>query len=85
MSLYDPDVQARFSQLQQLFQTRGLASPPDLAAVAALYGMVVRQASMLAFIDMFRLLGIVFLVMIPLVFLMRRPRGGQAQVAVAAE
>jgi hypothetical protein len=33
------------------------------------------QASMLAFIDVFRLLGVIFLVMIPLVFVMRRPQG----------
>jgi hypothetical protein len=40
---------------------------------------------MLAFIDLFRLLGIIFFVMIPLVFIMRRPRGRQAEVVAAVE
>ena len=39
---------------------------------------------MLAFIDVFRLLGVIFLVMIPLVFVMRRPHG-QSPVAAAVE
>jgi hypothetical protein len=36
-------------------------------------GVVQRQASMVAFVEMFQWLGIVFLVLIPLVLLMRRP------------
>ena len=43
-----------------------------------------RQASMLTFIDMFRLLGVIFIVLIPLVFLMRRPLASQP-VAAAVE
>jgi hypothetical protein len=40
--------------------------------------MVQRQASMLSFLDTFRLLAFVFLAMLPLLLLMRRPshRGG---------
>jgi DHA2 family multidrug resistance protein len=47
-------------------------------AKALIYGLVKQQASMLAFIDNFWLLGVVFLIIIPLVFLMKKtiPRKG---------
>lgn len=67
--------------------TQGLmarGSAPAVAAkqgYAALYGMVLRQAAILSFLDIFWLLGLIFLVMVPLVMLMRRPKGG---VSVAA-
>jgi hypothetical protein len=41
--------------------------------------MVQRQASMVSFVGLFQLLGIIFLVIIPLVLLMKRPgKGGPA-------
>ncbi len=47
-------------------------------AYGAVFGMIERQASMLAFLDTFRLLAGVFILMLPLLLLMRRPahRGG---------
>jgi DHA2 family multidrug resistance protein len=45
-------------------------------AYAMVQNMVVRQATMLAYIDNFRLLGIAILCMIPLAFLMKRPKAG---------
>src|SRR5271167_235707 len=49
-------------------------------AYALIEGTVQRQATMLAYIDDFRLLGIAILLMVPLVFLMKkgRPGGGMA-------
>jgi DHA2 family multidrug resistance protein len=44
-------------------------------AYGAVFGAVARQASMLAFLETFRTLGLVFLVLLPLLFLMRRPSG----------
>jgi hypothetical protein len=38
--------------------------------------MVNQQASMEAFVLLFRLLGVIFLLLLPLVLLMKRPRGG---------
>jgi MFS transporter, DHA2 family, multidrug resistance protein len=63
-----------------------LASGSDPAtaaqrAYAAVFGAVQRQASMVAFVDVFRLLGGIFLLLLPLVFLMRRPRGKAAAAA----
>jgi DHA2 family multidrug resistance protein len=40
-----------------------------------------RQASMLAYIDNFWLLGVAILVMVPLVFLMKRPKAGGTMAA----
>ena len=59
---------------------------PDLRAVAGLQGVVLRQAALMSFIDSFRILGWVFLAMIPLVFIMRRQAKHPATtVVVVAE
>jgi DHA2 family multidrug resistance protein len=50
-------------------------------AYAAVFGTVQRHATMVAFVDLFRLLGIIFLLLLPLVLLMRRPRGREAAAA----
>ena len=50
-------------------------------AYAILEGMLFRQASMVTFVIIFRGMGIVFLMMIPLVFLMKRPKRGGGPVA----
>ena len=52
-------------------------------AYAALFGMVQRQASMVSFVDLFQMLGFVFLAMVPLVLLMKRPE--RVEVAMAGE
>jgi len=46
-------------------------------AHGAVWGMVQQQASMLAYNDTFRFLGGMFLIMLPLLFLMQKPRGGK--------
>jgi DHA2 family multidrug resistance protein len=43
-------------------------------ALVVLEGLVRRQAAALVFTDVFRLLGVLFLLVLPLLFLMRRPR-----------
>jgi DHA2 family multidrug resistance protein len=63
-----------------------LASGSDPAtathrAYAALDGLVHQQAAIVSFVNLFRGLGILFLLIIPLVFLMRRPRAGRGPVA----
>jgi DHA2 family multidrug resistance protein len=82
VSIYDPTTQ---STLQQI--TQGLvAAGADVAtatqrAYMILHGMIARQASMVSFVTVFRLLGVLFLIMIPLVLLMRRPSKGGAPAA----
>ena len=48
------------------------------ARMPAVYGTVQRHATMVAFVDVFRLLGMIFLLLLPLVMLMRRPSGRAA-------
>lgn len=71
---YSLPAQITLERLRALFMARG----SDLAtatqqAHAALFGMVQRQASMLSFLNTFRLLGIIFLAVLPLVLLLKRP------------
>jgi hypothetical protein len=40
-----------------------------------LYGLVQQQAALLSFLSVFRVMGILFLLIIPLVFILRRPKG----------
>ncbi len=67
--------QSMVASAKALLETRG-ADPAQAAAQAngLIYGMVQRQASMLAFVDVFWLLGVTFLVMIPLLFLMKKTK-----------
>jgi MFS transporter, DHA2 family, multidrug resistance protein len=50
-------------------------------ANAALFGLVQRHATMVAFVGIFQLMGVVFIAMVPLVLLMRRPKSGGGTVA----
>jgi hypothetical protein len=52
-------------------------------AEAAAAGLVSRQASMLAFVSVFRLLASFFVLLLPLVLLMRSPKGqGSEKVSI---
>ena len=76
---YSPATQSSLESLRQGFIASG--SDPVTAtqrAYAALFGAVQRQASMVSFVELFRMLGVIFLLLLPLVLLMRRPRGRAA-------
>jgi DHA2 family multidrug resistance protein len=72
-------VEAMVQALRSWFVYRGAdAATATRRAYDALSGMVQRQAAMLSFNQVFWLMGMLFLLMLPLVFLMRRPaRRGQ--------
>jgi MFS transporter, DHA2 family, multidrug resistance protein len=79
---YDPVAQQTFARLRGGFIAGGSDSvTATRRAYAALFGIVQQQAAMVSFVGIFQLLGILFLVMIPLVLLMKRPRGGSGPVA----
>jgi len=64
-------------------QMKLVAAGSTVAQAAAqaqgmIYGTVQRQAVMLAFIDNFKLLGVVFFAVIPVLLLLKRPRGKPA-------
>jgi DHA2 family multidrug resistance protein len=79
LSASSPSVQAMLQGTARALETKGLgASEAMHKAYALLQATVFRQASMLAYIDNFWLLGVAILVMVPLVFLMKRPPTGGA-------
>ncbi|HEX8872678.1 MAG TPA: DHA2 family efflux MFS transporter permease subunit [Candidatus Acidoferrum sp.] len=47
-----------------------------------IFGVIQRQAAMLAFLDNFKLLGVIFFAIIPIFFLMRRPKMSGGSVPV---
>jgi len=71
---YDPAAQTMFAQLKAAFMAAGAdAATATGRAYAAMFGLVQRQATMVSFVGIFQLLGVMFLALIPLVLLMRRP------------
>jgi MFS transporter, DHA2 family, multidrug resistance protein len=63
----------------QMFIARGSsAHEASIQAYALIAATVDRQATMLAYIDNFRLLGVIVLIMIPFVFLMKKVKPGGA-------
>jgi len=77
LSAGNPALQARLKALGLMAQAHG-AGPPGTSAIpwAIIQGSVIRQATMLAFIDNFWLLGVAILAMIPVVFLMKKSKPG---------
>jgi MFS transporter, DHA2 family, multidrug resistance protein len=73
---------AMFHSLKQMFFSQsGDPVAAEQQARAALFRMVEQQASMIAYNDVFRMLLLLFLFMLPFLFLMKRPkhaRGGAA-------
>jgi len=78
ISMFDTQARAMLDQIRGGFIARGMDfSAATNAAYAALSGIVSQQAVMVAFVQLFRILALVFAVVIPLVFIMRRPKAGQ--------
>jgi DHA2 family multidrug resistance protein len=80
---YSPQARALLDQLRGAFMARG----SDLAtatqqAQAAVFGLVRRHAAMLSFTDVFRLMALFFVALLPLLFLMRTPRAGRRPAAL---
>src|SRR5205085_3539237 len=73
MTPYDPAYREALAKVTMATQAAG-ASSPDAAAQAQglLYGTLLKQSSMLAFADAFWIMGALFLIIIPLMFLMRK-------------
>ena len=75
ISWLNPQARQLLDQIRTGFIARGMDfSTAAAAAIAAVSGMVQRQAVMVAFVQLFRLLALVFALVIPFVFIMKRPR-----------
>ena len=81
----DPASQTLFNQMRNAFVAGGadIVTATD-RAYGAMFGMVLRQASIVSFVGLFQLLGIVFIVVTPLVLLMKRPRASAGGAGAAA-
>jgi DHA2 family multidrug resistance protein len=83
VDVYSPQARAFLEQLRSAFVARGA----DLLtaarqAQAAAFGLVQRQAAMLSFTDVFRLLAALFVALVPLILLMKTPRAGRGPAAM---
>ena len=79
---FDPQAMQVLQGLTQTMRARG--SGPGLAdqqAAAAMFGMVQRQAAILSYLDVFRVLAGIFLLMVPLLLLMKKPKKSAGPIA----
>jgi DHA2 family multidrug resistance protein len=62
---------------KEMFMSRGMdAVTATKQAYAAVFGMVQQQASMVSFIQAFRMLAVLFICCVPLIYLMKKPKRG---------
>jgi len=75
VTAYDYGARAMLEGLRRTFMSAGAdAVTAAQRAYAAMWGMVQKQAAMLSYLDGFRLLALLNLIVIPLVFVLRKPR-----------
>ncbi|MEI6667247.1 MAG: DHA2 family efflux MFS transporter permease subunit [Acidobacteriota bacterium] len=83
---YDSGSRQLLTGLKSAFVARGADAVTAVErSYGAAFGIVQRQAAMMAFIDVFWAMGIVFLVLLPLIAIMRRPHDGGPGPIAAAE
>ena len=83
ITLGDTRTLSTLHGLQEFFHTHGSDNyTASRKALGALYGMVQSQASMLAFVEAFWIMGLVFLLMLPLVLLLRYRKHRRPAAAV---
>lgn len=75
---YNPQFQQYAQKLSSLFALKGPPDYLDHKALLALYYLAVQQASLLAYMDSFRLLAFVCLLCVPAVLMLKGLRGGHS-------
>jgi len=83
INAYNPQAQQMLNHLKGMYQAQG-SGPVDSTqrAYMSLWGMVQQQAAILSYIDVFVIFAIIFLAVLPLVFLMRKPPTTAGPVAM---
>jgi len=77
VTAYDRNAVALFESIRNGLMSKGMDMvTATKQAYAALFGMVQQQAAMLSYIDAFFLLALMFVAVMPLVLLMKKPRPG---------
>jgi DHA2 family multidrug resistance protein len=85
LSVNDVNVQHRVAQLAAGFHTRGLDSITSRkTAYTLLDGSVTKQATLLSYMDVFMMVGIVFVVFVPVVLIIIKKVKGKVSLADAA-
>jgi DHA2 family multidrug resistance protein len=78
VSRTSPQTQQLLAAFRQTFMARGSDGvTATRQAYGAIWGMLQQQAAMLSYNDVFRFLGGMFLIMLPLLALMEKPRGAK--------
>jgi DHA2 family multidrug resistance protein len=79
---YDPAFQQRVHDLTGTLSSQAGSTVASQQAYGTIYGTVVRQASVMSYIDNFRLLSFLCVICIPLVFLFARVKRSKAPVSM---
>jgi DHA2 family multidrug resistance protein len=83
VSEYDPAVRERLAATVHGLMARGSTfAQAQQQAYGALEGTVVRQTFLLTYMDAFRIVGVFFLLCIPLLLLFKKGRGGPVAVSM---
>ena len=73
LASFDRNLQLTLPQISQILQDRGFVSPlPDRGTLGVIYNQVLQQASMLSFNDVFSILSVMIVLILPLVLLMKK-------------
>jgi DHA2 family multidrug resistance protein len=80
----DPNVQGYVSGLQHSFMAKGASFDVALRrAYSVLEGTIYKQASVLAYMDVFLYLGVLFLICIPFILMVRNKAGNKIDISEA--
>lgn len=80
---FDRSLQIAVPRISQILQDRGFVSPlPDQGTLGMIYNRLLQQASMLSFNDVFHILSVMMVLVLPLVLLMKRGEAGVSGPAV---
>jgi MFS transporter, DHA2 family, multidrug resistance protein len=75
VNIWNLSTQSMINSAREMFMAKGSDSVTATSqAYGMLFGLVQEHAAMLAFIKAFRLLGILFFLITPLILVMRKPR-----------
>ncbi|UPL49290.1 DHA2 family efflux MFS transporter permease subunit [Hymenobacter sublimis] len=78
VSLYDPETQQRLQGLTASFMSKGASFiDAQQQAYAALGGMIMKQTSIITYAQTFLMIGAFFLLCLPLILLVQRPKPGE--------
>jgi DHA2 family multidrug resistance protein len=84
LNRFDPAVQARIDAMQHAFMAKG--KPANIAlqdAYQAMQGSVLKQASVLSYMDVFLYIGLMFLICIPFVLMVKGNKGQKIDMSAA--